>query len=165
MGTFLSEDPIQFRGGGNFYRYVQNNPTDFTDPSGLKTKVCCRFLRGLASLTLQNHCYISITNDDGTHTYGLHKDKHGGPGPERDEPTDRGGTCYDVSDATPCKERALANGFNGPPCMACGAGYDNLLLINSNTWVWEQLVHFGMTPPLIPDAPGYPAYPTGGGHK
>ena len=36
MGRFINEDPIGFAGGdGNFYRYVQNNPVIFVDPSGL----------------------------------------------------------------------------------------------------------------------------------
>src|ERR1700675_5029454 len=34
-GRFLAEDPIQFEGGANFYRYVYNSPTGFTDPLGL----------------------------------------------------------------------------------------------------------------------------------
>jgi RHS repeat-associated protein len=34
-GRFLSEDPIEFRGGVNFYRYVSNGPTNLTDPLGL----------------------------------------------------------------------------------------------------------------------------------
>ena len=34
-GRFLSEDPIGFEGKDfNLYRYVQNNPTNMTDPSG-----------------------------------------------------------------------------------------------------------------------------------
>jgi RHS repeat-associated protein len=34
-GRFLSEDPIGFSGGLNFYAYVQNSPLNFLDPSGL----------------------------------------------------------------------------------------------------------------------------------
>jgi RHS repeat-associated protein len=38
IGRFISEDPIQFRGGNNFYVYVNNDPTAFVDPTGLKRK-------------------------------------------------------------------------------------------------------------------------------
>ncbi|MGB2662725.1 MAG: RHS repeat-associated core domain-containing protein [Candidatus Acidiferrum sp.] len=34
-GRFLSEDPIGFAGGNDFYPYVLNRPTNFVDPSGL----------------------------------------------------------------------------------------------------------------------------------
>jgi RHS repeat-associated protein len=34
-GRFLSEDPIGFYGGNNFYRYVGNDPADLIDPFGL----------------------------------------------------------------------------------------------------------------------------------
>jgi len=34
-GRFPSEDPINFSGGKNFYRYVHNNAVNFTDPFGL----------------------------------------------------------------------------------------------------------------------------------
>lgn len=34
-GRFISEDPITFRGGVNFYRYVVNNPVVNVDPPGL----------------------------------------------------------------------------------------------------------------------------------
>ena len=35
-GRFLSEDPLQFDGGINFFRYVGNRPTKFTDAFGLQ---------------------------------------------------------------------------------------------------------------------------------
>jgi RHS repeat-associated protein len=34
-GRFFSEDPLGFMGGPNFYDYVNNEPTSFTDPLGL----------------------------------------------------------------------------------------------------------------------------------
>ena len=34
-GRFLSEDPIRFTGGSNFYGYTRNNPINFADPQGL----------------------------------------------------------------------------------------------------------------------------------
>ena len=46
-GRFVSEDPITFgTGDANFYRYVQNNPVNNGDPSGLQTTAeDCRLLR------------------------------------------------------------------------------------------------------------------------
>jgi RHS repeat-associated protein len=35
IGRFISEDPIRFAGGINFYAYVANFPVQFTDPFGL----------------------------------------------------------------------------------------------------------------------------------
>src|SRR6202171_5117942 len=35
IGRFLSEDPIGFNGGENFYAYTRNNPVDLKDPFGL----------------------------------------------------------------------------------------------------------------------------------
>jgi RHS repeat-associated protein len=42
-GRFLSEDPIGFGGGENFYRNVRNHPTDLGDPMGLSPADIQRF--------------------------------------------------------------------------------------------------------------------------
>jgi len=39
IGRFISEDPIGFYGGVNFYRYTSNSPVNFTDPLGWYTQV------------------------------------------------------------------------------------------------------------------------------
>src|SRR5437588_12921919 len=38
-GRFLSEDPIGFAGGINFFDYSFNNPAKFIDPSGLAVTI------------------------------------------------------------------------------------------------------------------------------
>ncbi|MGA9884872.1 MAG: RHS repeat-associated core domain-containing protein [Candidatus Acidiferrales bacterium] len=40
-GRFISEDPMQFSAGMDFYPYVANSPLSFTDPSGLCQKHPC----------------------------------------------------------------------------------------------------------------------------
>jgi len=41
VGRFLSEDPIGFDGGNNFYAYVENDPIDWADPFGLRHLTKC----------------------------------------------------------------------------------------------------------------------------
>ncbi|MGH9904915.1 MAG: RHS repeat-associated core domain-containing protein, partial [Pyrinomonadaceae bacterium] len=38
QGRFISEDPIELRGGLNFYQYVRNNPLSLVDPLGLQER-------------------------------------------------------------------------------------------------------------------------------
>jgi RHS repeat-associated protein len=37
VGRFISEDPIGFEAGPNFYAYVNGNPVNLVDPSGLES--------------------------------------------------------------------------------------------------------------------------------
>src|SRR6266536_2397998 len=45
QGRFISEDPIGFRGGINFYGFVENNPVNYIDPLGLRS--CKAILKDL----------------------------------------------------------------------------------------------------------------------
>jgi len=83
-GRFLSEDPVGFDGGANFYRYANNNPAMFADPSGLtpdcnnnncKIEVKCRGIetKHLGALGFK-HCDARVVDSNGT-THSL----SGGP--------------------------------------------------------------------------------------
>jgi RHS repeat-associated protein len=70
-GRFLSEDPIGFNGGIDFYSYVRNHSTDLVDPSGL-LQVCCRsahngpaqFWAAISLAPPPCHCFLKLANGD-----------------------------------------------------------------------------------------------------
>jgi RHS repeat-associated protein len=93
VGRFLSEDPIAWFGGFNFYRYVLNSPTKFIDPFGLdETFWDCGTTRG------RNGRYCSDGPRNGNWggknwSGGWNPNQHGGQdGPGA--PTDSGDECY-----------------------------------------------------------------------
>jgi RHS repeat-associated protein len=64
IGRFTSEDPIRWKGGIDFYSYVSNEATTFTDAFGLM-QLCCRPARSgtLVGLT-KCHCFLKMSNGD-----------------------------------------------------------------------------------------------------
>ncbi|MBI4653852.1 MAG: RHS repeat-associated core domain-containing protein [Nitrospirae bacterium] len=79
-GRFLSEDPIGFQGGVNFYVYVLNNPVNHTDPLGLDTYMCKKPLDLFGGTGTKSgpdvtgnplyHQYICVVNEQGTKCVG-----------------------------------------------------------------------------------------------
>jgi uncharacterized protein RhaS with RHS repeats len=69
LGRFLSEDPIRFDGGDNFYVYALNDPVDFADPWGLK--LCRIKLPGLGDSYIDDSLvpllknWIALNDADG----------------------------------------------------------------------------------------------------
>jgi RHS repeat-associated protein len=60
-GRFISEDPITFRAGPNFYAYVYSQPTLFIDPEGLDAQVCRRQMHGIPSWFPVPHPVVTST--------------------------------------------------------------------------------------------------------
>jgi RHS repeat-associated protein len=123
VGRFISEDPMQFKAGINFYRYIKNNVTNLEDPYGLKVQMCCVttqvnwWVDFFSKLTGIGHCFIKTD----TMTAGMGP-ANGGPLPAcplfiqtkiRDQ-SDRAvspGDCKDVPGADEeCVNKALKIG-------------------------------------------------------
>jgi RHS repeat-associated protein len=88
-GRFVSEDPIKFSGGLNFYSYVRSAPTDMKDSFGLcPTQACPDYIknffqtlmpvfRHMADQTGANPKYFAALSSYesgwlGNHAQGLH---------------------------------------------------------------------------------------------
>ncbi len=70
VGRFISEDPIGFQGGIDFYAYTLNNPVNWIDPFGLEVQECRRPLNGMPfNSHLPPHTFVYSTQK-GT-GYGL----------------------------------------------------------------------------------------------
>jgi RHS repeat-associated protein len=60
IGRFISEDPLGFEAGINFFAYVGNNPINANDPSGLDTRVSIGYTRTAVPGT--NHQLVILTD-------------------------------------------------------------------------------------------------------
>jgi RHS repeat-associated protein len=117
IARFISEDPIRFSGGSDFYVYVNNKPTMGTDPLGLKIKLCTRRGFAWAGGGVGNHAFLYDTErhincgkGEGNHPYGT------------EDLNAQGTYCIDVPGtedqgvadlAMSCCRRATQNGFSG----------------------------------------------------
>lgn len=180
VGRFISEDPIAFKGGIDFYTYVHNDAVDAKDPSGLRTQLCCRPVTGAVSWTGKKHCFVTISgnpaiNGGGLRAYSLFPvvvtvtvvTPYGSipvPVPigvpsqddQRDLRTLPGGsvggaTCQDVPGCDGCKEQSIDRNASDPGASGVYLGITD----NSNTYAKSLLKRAGCKPPQVSGAPGY----------
>jgi RHS repeat-associated protein len=69
-GRYTQADPLGLNGDPHPYTYALANPARFTDPLGLKVRVCCKTIPALASVNA-SHCYFEFDQPPPT-TIGLH---------------------------------------------------------------------------------------------
>jgi len=62
LGRFISRDPMGMSAGINVYAYVDNNPTNFTDPSGMLAKSVTSALSGFGS-SISNYFETPLVRD------------------------------------------------------------------------------------------------------
>ncbi|WP_436129003.1 RHS repeat-associated core domain-containing protein, partial [Acidovorax sp. LjRoot117] len=59
VGRYVTQDPIGLRGGLNSFTYSNNNINIYTDPLGLKSRMCCRKIPNVPA----SHCSIETIDD------------------------------------------------------------------------------------------------------
>jgi len=99
IGRFISEDPIRFRGGIDFYEYVFNNPPLWTDPRGLQVQMCTKFWHP--------HTFICVDGDcSGKYPSG---NPIFSPGQIQNDSSNKSKAhCGDVPNSTPCFEQCVS---------------------------------------------------------
>jgi RHS repeat-associated protein len=181
-GRFLSEDPIGFGGGANFYRYGLDNPTNFSDPTGLLS-VCMRPVRYFQWMGDMGLCHGFLKLSDGTTIGGYNR--NGKLVPNKDDFDDKSDPnhlketkCIDIPDS-PCSNNDqkvlksyddLKNQFDQYkeatghyPNYATGSGVSTgvaqTVLDNAGIRYRFPVRCFGWMSGNVPPIPG----PTGGG--
>jgi len=177
IGRFLAEDPVHNYLYKSFYSYVFNSPVNATDPTGKRTRVCCRPVANFTGKLGQYHCSIAIDgnpgiNGGGLGTFSLFPANYSIPNdtgigvPHSNDPTDVGpiqngtASCKDVPDCTssPCKEKKILEnqGYGGDPGPSYNYHTSWRGQVNSNSYVSYALRKAGCTPPKLDvSAPGY----------
>jgi RHS repeat-associated protein len=155
IGRFASEDPSRFTAGLNFYSYTKNSPVNATDPSGLRTQLCCRpGINKYKRLLGEHHCFVVITNPNVNGGSPTSYSYLSGPRQNADIDSYNNGSavCTDVS--CPCSgELAMNNNYTNAGLSAGQNG--SFFGPNSNTWAANLLQWGGCKVPAKPPANAY----------
>ena|ERR1700674_3974778 len=121
VGRFLTEDPIGFDEGLNFYAYTENTPTNWIDPFGLYHCVGnanCNFTPPMASAL---HCFdnciakaLGLPAFDTVITGGVGKRSKPGSSHSKGEAADIGRNCnpsLTPNNVKPCFSKCFPNGY------------------------------------------------------
>ena len=139
-GRFASEDPIGFNGEFNFYLYAHGNPTNLSDPTGLKIRICSR--GGWQDLFpfggIGNHVYLVDTRTNQNCGRGDNSGK--------ENPLSLGTSCIDVPDS---------DGHEDEIMSCCKAKHDKpgqfmFFKNDCHTLVKECVKKAGIPVPTIP---------------
>jgi RHS repeat-associated protein len=103
IARFVREDPIGFEGGVNFYAYVHNRPTRFTDPLGLDIEVCY-YADAAAGF---GHVGFSVPGDPTTYGYYPTGNPMGSPGMV--QPDDQKKKQCKIIQASPDQDECMKN--------------------------------------------------------
>jgi RHS repeat-associated protein len=126
-GRWTAKDPILFEGGTtNLYEYVNGNPTNLVDPSGLDTYQCTAPLHALGGSGSRSgpdvpgnplyHEYLCVEDDDSGESVCGGQDRSGGPWSPGRPSNDRfnAGTCRKIEDDSACFDSCVRVAFGQP---------------------------------------------------